>query len=51
MPMPGCYVLDTDGVVAYADVKPDYTRRPVPKLLLRVLSDMENSLLTDRRQR
>jgi peroxiredoxin len=51
VPMPGRYVIDTDGVVAYADVKPDYTRRPDPKRQLRVLSAMKNSLLTDRRQR
>ena len=35
VPMPGRYVIDTDGVVAYADLKPDYTRRPDPKRLLR----------------
>ena len=51
MPVPGRYVLDTDGVLAYADLKPDYTRRPNPKRLLLVFSAMENSRLTDRRQR
>lgn len=51
VPMPGRYVIDTDGVVAYAGVKPDYTRRPDPKRQLRVLSAMKNPLLTDRRQR
>jgi hypothetical protein len=49
--MPGRYVLDADGVVAYGDLKPDYTGRPDPKRLLLVLSAMKNSLLTDRRQR
>jgi peroxiredoxin len=40
-PVPGRYVLDTDGVVAYAEVKPDDTRRPDPKRLLSVLSAMK----------
>jgi hypothetical protein len=31
VPMPGRYVIGTGGVVAYADVRPDYTRRPDPK--------------------
>ena len=51
VPVPGRYVLDTDAVVAYADVKPDYTRRPDPRRPLLVLSAMKNPLLTDRRQR
>ena len=50
VPMPGCYVIGTDGVVAYPEVNPDYTRRPDPERLL-VLSAMNNPLLTDRRQR
>jgi hypothetical protein len=29
------------GVVAYADLKPDYTRRPDPKRLLLLLSAMK----------
>ncbi len=49
--MPGRYVIGTDGVVAYAEVNPDYTRRPDPEQLLLVLSAMNNPLLTDRRQR
>ena len=48
---PARYRLDTDGVLAYADLKPDYTRRPNPKRPLLVFSAMENSRLTDRRQR
>jgi hypothetical protein len=50
VPMPGRHVIGTDGVVAYAEVNPDYTRRPDPERLL-VLSAMKNPLLTDRRQR
>jgi hypothetical protein len=51
VPMPGRYVIGTDGVVACAEVNPDYTRRPNPERLLLVLSAMNNLLLTDRRQR
>jgi len=50
VPMPGRYVIDTDGVVAYAGVKPDYTRR-TRSGSCGVLSAVKNSLLTDRRQR
>jgi peroxiredoxin len=28
LPMPARYVIGTDGVIAYADVNPDYTKRP-----------------------
>jgi hypothetical protein len=48
--MPGRYVIGTDAVVAYAELNPDYTRRPDPEKLLLVLSAMKNPLLTDRRQ-
>ncbi|MEM9603464.1 MAG: peroxiredoxin-like family protein [Pseudomonadota bacterium] len=37
LPMPGRYVIDTDGTVAYAEVNPDYTRRPEPAELFPVL--------------
>lgn len=37
LPMPGRYVVDTDGTIAYAEVNPDYTRRPEPSDLLAVL--------------
>lgn len=50
VPMPGRYVIGTDGVVAYAGVNLDYTHRPDPERLL-VLSAVKNPLLTDRRQR
>ena len=48
--MPGRYVIGTDGVVAYAEVNPDNSRRPDPERLL-MLSAMNKPLLTDRRQR
>jgi hypothetical protein len=31
-------VIGTDGVIAYAEVNPNYTRRPDPQELLPVLS-------------
>lgn len=37
LPMPARYVVDTDGTVAYAEVNPDYTRRPDPAELIPVL--------------
>ena len=37
LPMPARYVIGTDGVIAYADVNPDYTRRPDPSELVPVL--------------
>ena len=37
LPMPGRYVVGTDGALAYAEVNPDYTRRPDPSDLLPVL--------------
>jgi peroxiredoxin len=37
LPMPARYVIGTDGVIAYAEVNPDYTRRPDPSELLPAL--------------
>jgi len=37
LPMPARYVIGSDGVIAYAEVNPDYTRRPDPSELLPVL--------------
>ena len=37
LPMPARYVIRQDGVIAYAEVNPDYTRRPEPDELLPVL--------------
>jgi peroxiredoxin len=37
LPMPARYVIDTNGVIAYAEINPDYTRRPDPSELLPVL--------------
>ncbi len=37
LPMPARYVIGTDGIIAYAEVNPDYTQRPDPAELLPVL--------------
>lgn len=37
LPMPARYVIGQDGVIAYAEVNPDYTQRPDPSELLPVL--------------
>ena len=38
VPMPARYIIDRDGVIAYAEVNPDYTRRPDPSELLPTLN-------------
>ena len=37
LPMPGRFVVGQDGVIRYAEVNPDYTRRPEPADMLAVL--------------
>ena len=37
LPIPARYVIGADGVIAYAEINPDYTRRPDPNELLPVL--------------
>ena len=39
LPMPGRFVIAPDGVIAYAEVNPDYTRRPDPEALMLALRD------------
>ncbi len=43
LPMPARYVIDRDGSVAYAEVSPDYTRRPDPSELLPVLDRLTHA--------
>ena len=43
LPMPARYVIETDGVIAYAEVNPDYTHRPDPSELLPVLDRLKAS--------
>jgi len=40
LPMPARYIVDTDGTIAYAEVNPDYTRRPEPADLFPVLDKL-----------
>jgi peroxiredoxin len=37
LPMPARYVIGQDGIIAYAEVNPDYTLRPEPDIMLPVL--------------
>jgi peroxiredoxin len=34
LPMPGRFVIGSDGIITYAEVNPDYTRRPEPADML-----------------
>jgi peroxiredoxin len=43
LPMPARYVVGTDGIIAYAEVNPDYTHRPDPSELLPVLDRLKTS--------
>jgi peroxiredoxin len=43
LPMPARYVIGTDGIIAYAEVNPDYTQRPDPSELLPVLDRLQAS--------
>ena len=40
LPMPGRYLIGQDGTVAYAEVNPDYTRRPEPEDILPALEKL-----------
>jgi len=40
LPMPARYVIGSDGIIAYAEVNPDYTQRPDPSELLLVLDKL-----------
>jgi peroxiredoxin len=43
LPMPARYVIGTDGIIAYAEINPDYTQRPDPSELLPVLDRVRAS--------
>ena len=43
LPMPGRYVVGRDGVIAYAEVNPDYTHRPDPSDLIPILDQLVRS--------
>jgi len=42
LPMPARYVIGMDGIIAYAEVSPDYTHRPDPEELLPALSALRS---------
>ncbi|SCZ00950.1 peroxiredoxin-like family protein [Microvirga guangxiensis] len=44
LPMPARYVVRQDGMIAYAEVNPDYTRRPDPTELLPVLERISSEV-------
>ncbi|MDX8513805.1 peroxiredoxin-like family protein [Mesorhizobium captivum] len=44
LPMPARFVVGQDGVIAYAEVSPDYTRRPDPADLIPVLTQLRGSV-------
>ena len=43
LPMPARYVIGQDGVVAYAEINPDYTRRPEPSGIYPVLDRLRRA--------
>jgi peroxiredoxin len=43
LPMPARYVIAQDGTIVYAEVNPDYTRRPDPEELIPVLDSLNAS--------
>lgn len=43
LPMPARFVIDRNGAIAYAEVNPDYTRRPDPSELLPTLDRLRRS--------
>lgn len=42
LPMPGRFVIGQDGIILYAEVNPDYTRRPEPEDMLPALRKAAN---------
>src|SRR5271169_2469420 len=44
LPMPARYVIAQDGVIAYSEVNPDYTRRPDPSELVPTLQRLRRSV-------
>lgn len=43
LPMPARFVIGTDGIIAYAEVNPDYTHRPDPSELLPALDSLRRN--------
>jgi peroxiredoxin len=43
LPMPARYLIGRDGLIAYAEINPDYTCRPDPSELLPILTHLNRS--------
>lgn len=43
LPMPARYVIGQDGVIAYAEVNPDYTNRPDPSEMFPILQRLQQA--------
>ena len=43
LPMPARYVIGQDGIIAYAEINPDYTRRPEPSDVFSILDQLKRS--------
>jgi peroxiredoxin len=43
LPMPARYVIGQDGIIAYAEINPDYTRRPEPSDVFPILDRLKRS--------
>ena len=41
LPMPARYLVDREGIIRYAAVNPDHTRRPEPALTIAALKSLE----------
>ena len=41
LPMPGRFILDSTGTIIHVDVHPDYTKRPEPTDIVRILNSNE----------
>jgi peroxiredoxin len=46
LPMPARYVIGQDSVIAYAEINPDYTRRPEPSDVFPILARLKRSNAT-----
>jgi len=40
LPIPATYVIDRDGAVIFASANEDYTERPEPKDIVRLIADL-----------
>ena len=40
LPIPATFIVDRDGVVRWADLDPNYTKRPEPSELIRIVKEL-----------